>query len=241
MKLSGKYSLIFGFTGLMIIFTSMIILSSSLTSRTALTRHARTIMENIASYTIDKSQQHLEPAHKAARLTLGLSRNDIVSSRNVNSMVAYFYEQLYLYPQFSGIYFGSATGEFFMASRYNQLEQGGYYTKLIKFDDGERVVEKIFKSADGHLIRRELDPNDNYDPRKRPWFKQAKLRNKLIWTDPYVFFTSKKPGITTANPVYDGVGNFLGVIGVDIEIDKLSTFIGKLNVSEHGKAFILSQ
>lgn len=240
MRIPARFGLIFGFTGLIIAFSSLIIISSSYTSRLALSKHARTIMENIASYTIDKSQEHLEPARKAARLTRGLSQNDIVSSRNVNSMVAYFYEQLYLYPQFSGIYFGSATGEFYMASRYNQLEQGGFYTKQIKFPDGNRVVEKVYKSSEGHLIRRELDPNDNYDPRKRPWFKSAKLRNNLIWTDPYVFYTSKKPGITTANPVYDPLGKFLGVIGVDIEIDQLSTFISQLNVSEHGKAFILN-
>ena len=241
MRIPAKFGLIFGFTGLIVVFTSLIILSSSLTSRSVLSRHARTIMENIASYTIDMSQQHLEPARKAARLTLGLSENDIVSSKNVNSMVAYFYEQLYLYPQFSGIYFGSADGNFYMASRYNKLEQGGYYTKLIQHRGGNRTVEKVFKSPDGHLIRREIDPSDNYDPRRRPWFKKARLRNSLVWTEPYVFFTSKKPGITTANPVYDGVGNFLGVIGVDIEIDKLSTFISKLNVSENGSAFILSQ
>lgn len=241
MRIPAKFGLTFGFSGLIIVLAFLIIMSSLLSSKTVLERHARTIMENIASYTIDKSQSHLEPARKAARLTLGLSEHDIVNSRDINSMVAYFYEQLYLYPQFSGIYFGSATGEFVMASRYNKLEEGGYFTKIIRKTQQKRSVEKIFKSSGGHLIHREFDPTDLYDPRIRPWFQQAKQQNSLIWTDPYVFFTSKKPGITTANPVYDGLGNFLGVIGVDIEIDKLSTFISKLNVSEHGRAFILSE
>jgi signal transduction histidine kinase/ActR/RegA family two-component response regulator len=241
MRIPAKYALTYGFSGLIIVLAFLIILSSTLSSKAVLKKHARTIMENIASYTIDKSQNHLEPARKAARLTLGLSKQDIVSSKDINSMVAYFYEQLYLYPQFSGIYFGSTEGRFVMASRYNLLEQGGYFTKLIKINEGKRTIEKVFKSANGHLIRHEFDPNDNYDPRTRPWFKKAKEKNDLIWTKPYVFFTSKKPGITTANPVFDGLGNFQGVIGVDIEIDKLSTFISKLNVSANGKAFILSQ
>lgn len=241
MRAPTRYGLIFVFTGLIVVFATLIILSSSLTTRAVLTRHARTIMENIASYTIDKSQSYLLPARKAARLTLGLSKNNIVSSQDVNSMVAYFYEQLYLHPQFSGIYFGSANGEFFMASRYNKLEQGGYYTKLIRTQDGKRVVEQIYKAANGHLIRRQFDPTDRYDPRKRPWYRKARGQNTLIWTDPYIFFTSKKPGITTANPVFDNLGSFLGVIGVDIEIDELSTFISKLNVSENGRAFILNQ
>ncbi len=241
MRIPSKFGLVFGFTGLIVVFASLIILSSSLTSRSVLSQHAHTIMKNIASYTIDKSQNHLIPARKAARLTLGLSRNDIVSSENPNSMVTYFYEQLYLHPQFSGIYFANTKGEFTMASRYNKLQQGGYYTKIIRHQGGDRIVEQIFKTSTGNLIRHQFDPTDTYDPRKRPWFQKARKEERLIWTDPYIFFTSKKPGITTANPVYDNTGEFLGVIGVDIEIDELSTFISKLNVSKNGRAFILSQ
>ncbi|MCG2732217.1 hybrid sensor histidine kinase/response regulator [Pseudodesulfovibrio aespoeensis] len=241
MRIQSRLAITSVFAGLIVVFASTIILSSSLTSRSVLHRHARTIMENIASYTIDKSQNHLIPARQAARLTRGLSRNNIVSSKDVESMVAYFYEQLYLHPQFSGIYFGSDQGEFIMASRYNLLEEGGYYTKLIRINDGVRSVEQIYKSAAGTLIRHQFDPTDAYDPRTRPWYQRAHRANDLTWTDPYIFYTAKKPGITTANPVYNSSGQFLGVIGVDIGIEELSTFISKLNVSENGRAFIMSQ
>jgi len=241
MRIPVKVSLTFGFSGLIIVFASLIILSSSLTSKKVLSSHARTIMENIASYTIDKAEDYLAPARNAAQLTRGLSRSNIVSSNNINSMVAYFYEQLYLYPQFSGIYFGTVDGEFIMTSRHDQLQQGGYFTKLIHKRGGKRVVEKIFKDPNGQVLQHEFDPTDKYDPRKRLWFKKAHRDNHLIWTEPYIFFTSKNPGITTAEPVYANNGQFLGVIGVDIEIDELSTFISKLKVSKNGRAFILSQ
>jgi Signal transduction histidine kinase len=241
MHIPSRLALTSAFAGLIVVFASLIILSSSLTSRSVLTRHARTIMENIASYTIDKAQNHLIPARKAASLTRGLSKNNIVSSKHTNSMVAYFYEQLYLHPQFSGIYFGSTNGDFIMASRYNQLQEGGFYTKIIRIENGKRTVEQIYKTAQGSLIRRQFDPADTFDPRVRPWYDKAHKTNALTWTAPYIFFTSKKPGITTANPVYDPSGEFLGVVGVDIGIEELSIFISKLNVSEHGRAFIMSQ
>jgi signal transduction histidine kinase/CheY-like chemotaxis protein len=241
MRIPSRLAITSVFAGLIVVLASLIIVSSSLTSRAVLQRHARTIMENIASYTIDKAQSHLAPARQAARLTRGLSRTNIVSSKDIDSMVTYFYEQLYLHPQFSGIYFGSKDGEFTMASRYNQLVSGGYYTKIIRIHGPTRTVEQIYKAADGSLIRRQFDPTDTFDPRTRPWYRRAYRANALAWTDPYIFFTSQTPGITTANPVYESSGEFVGIIGVDIGIEELSTFISRLNVSEHGRAFIMSQ
>ena len=240
MRIPAKYVIVYGFTGLILVFAMLLIVSSSLTSRTVLSRHATTIMENIASYTIDKSQSYLEPARKAASLTRRLSQSGIVSSKQSATMAAYFNEQLSLNTQFSGIYFGSKDGEFTMVSPHNKITKDGFFTKYISFPEGRRRVEKVYTARNGNLQFREFDPTDDYDPRKRPWFNQAAKAKGLIWTKPYIFFTSQKPGITTASPVYRD-GEFLGVVGVDIEIDELSTFISRLHVSEHGQAFILSQ
>lgn len=241
MRISSKFALTFGFSGLIIIFASFIIVSSSLTSKEALSTHARTIMENIASYTIDKAESHLQPAQNAVQLTQGLSQNDIVNHNKPNSLATYFYEQIYLYPQFSGIYYGNIDGSFVMSSRYNQLEKDGYYTKIIHTKNNQRKVELIYKSSTGRLLKHQTDPTDQYDPRKRPWFRKAKRTNAPTWTDPYIFYTTKKPGITAASPVHDSNGNFLGVVGVDIGIENLSSFISKLKIGAHGRAFILSQ
>ena len=56
-----------------------------------------------------------------------------------------------------------------------------------------------------------------------------------------MFFTSQKPGITSASPVYDPDGELLGVFGVDIEIDEISDFLSKLKIGKNGKAFIVSK
>ncbi|MBU1249365.1 MAG: response regulator, partial [Proteobacteria bacterium] len=198
-------------------------------------------MQNIASYTIDKSSNYLVPARDAAQLTMGLAKSNILSSSDVETMESYFYEQLFIYPQFSGIYYGTANGEFIMASRYNKYEKGGFYTKIISQEELGRKTSLIFRGKDFRVTERRFDPTDTYDPRERPWFKTAQEASKPIWTSPYVFFTSKKPGITTANPVYGPNGKLRGVIGVDIAIDELSTFLSKLKVSEHGLAFIMDR
>jgi signal transduction histidine kinase/ActR/RegA family two-component response regulator len=241
MKRCSRWGLVLTYAGLIVVFAAVLLLSSTLTSRNALTGHARNIMENIASYTIDKSSHYLTPARDAARLTLGLSRNNILSAGDAEAMEAYFYEQLFIYPQFSGIYYGTVNGDFIMASRYNARVAGGFFTKIISNRQGTRGVELIYRGADFRVSHRETDPEDPYDPRQRPWFRQAEEKGQLVWTAPYVFFTSQKPGITTANPVYDENGTLTGVIGVDIALDELSTFLSRLKVGQHGLAFIMNE
>ena len=82
---------------------------------------------------------------------------------------------------------------------------------------------------------------DTYDPRMRPWYRKAVAEDDIVWTDPYIFYTSQKPGITIAGPFYDANGAVKGVVGVDIEIDQLSVFIGNLKIGKHGKAFLLNR
>ncbi|MGD9330556.1 MAG: PAS domain S-box protein, partial [Desulfobacterales bacterium] len=80
-----------------------------------------------------------------------------------------------------------------------------------------------------------------YDPRKRPWYTKALEEKRIVWTDPYIFFTSQKPGITIAGPTYSDDGRLRGIVGVDIEIDELSLFISKLRIGKNGRAFMLNR
>ncbi len=241
MKVSIKWALIGGFIGLQIIPVSIILASSYLTSQKVLLGHAKDIMENIATFTIREAQGYLTPARDAAKLTQRLADSDVLGQQNKAALEQYFYEQLGLHSSFAGIYLGSPNGEFLYVSRSNARLEGGYRTKIITVRDGHKATELIWKDADQQEIQRELDPADTYDPRQRPWYRKAHEARKTVWTAPYIFFTSRKPGLTAASPVFDAAGRLMGVVGVDIEIDELSTFLSRLKVGKHGRAFILDR
>ncbi len=241
MKLSLKIILIVGMIGLVAVSVSVITLSSIFTSKKVLLRHSNNIMENIAEYTISRSHLHLIPAKDAATLTRGLAKSNVVNSNNTSSLISYFYEQLAIHHQFSGIYFGSTKGDFIMASRFNEKGNKGFLTKIIRIQSDKRTVKMIKKDHKLNILSEEFNNDDAYDPRKRPWFKKAQISKHFTWTDPYIFFTSQKPGITSASPVYNSDGKLLGVFGVDIEIDEISNFLSKLKIGKNGKAFIVSQ
>jgi len=223
--------------GLVVGMISLLTTSSYFSSKEVFTHHTQDIMRNISSYTIDKSRSHLNPARDAVLLTSGLAVNEIVTSSKKEDMENYFYEQLMVNTQISNIFYGTVEGEFVMVSRRGGRDQ--YLTKIITYPEGQRDVSFIERNHRFEETSRYTAPQDTYDPRKRPWFVEALAEGGLIWTTPYVFFTSRNPGITSASPVYTPEGLLHGVVGVDIEISNLSDFIKTLSIGENGKAFIL--
>ena len=243
MKISIRWALIAGFLGL-IWGTHLITTTSSyLTSQDVLRRHARDIMKNIAELAMEQSQRHLLHAHGAAALTRRLLSSNVVSSNrtHIDALEHYLHDQLSVNPHFAGIYIGTPSGNFYDVRHFDGKRKGGFRTKVILNRDQGREVQIIHRDSSFQQIAQETSAEDPYDPRKRPWYQKAVSEERIVWTDPYIFYTSQKPGITIAGPFYNDNGNLMGVVGVDIEIDQLSVFIGNLKIGKHGKAFMLNR
>ncbi|HEX8986685.1 MAG TPA: PAS domain S-box protein [Rhodocyclaceae bacterium] len=81
----------------------------------------------------------------------------------------------------------------------------------------------------------------DYDTRKRPWFQGAMaLANDsdIHWTEPYIFFTTKDPGIT-ASMRWTGRDGSRYVIGHDVRLLELSAFTAQLAVGNAGKVALM--
>ena len=90
------------------------------------------------------------------------------------------------------------------------------------------------------MIAREPVEGDTYDPRVRPWYRGAVETGGLFWTDVYAFYTDKKPGITAAAPSYNASGELLGVLSLDIELDRISQFLSEMRISPRGRAVVVT-
>ncbi|MEJ2641904.1 MAG: cache domain-containing protein, partial [Desulfosarcinaceae bacterium] len=218
--------------------------SAFVTSQRVLERHAKGIMANIAELAMEQSRNHLAHAHSAADLTKRLLMAQVVSNdlSRVGELERYFFDQLALYPHLAGIYFGTPAGDFYDVRRAEPSAKGSFRSKFIEHDaHGQRTCQLVWRDSSFRMNADELDPEDTYDPRQRPWYQLALKKRTIVWTDPYVFFTSQKPGITIAGPVYAPNGRIRGVVGVDIEIDHLSRFLAGLSIGTHGMAFMLNR
>ena len=78
-----------------------------------------------------------------------------------------------------------------------------------------------------------------YDPRSRPWYKDAVAAGGLTLTEPYVDAATQELIITAATPV-KAAGNTLGVVGGDLSLKTLVQIINSLDFSGMGYAFLVS-
>ncbi|MFY9943477.1 MAG: cache domain-containing protein, partial [Desulfobacterales bacterium] len=83
--------------------------------------------------------------------------------------------------------------------------------------------------------RNDLDPD--YDPRVRPWFISAQEGQTAFFTAPYIFSSSKLPGITCAEKLFYGGG----VMGADITLERFATSLERQKISDHGTLFLFDR
>lgn len=238
MRLSISKALALGIVSLQVVTICIILASSYLSTEQVLIGHAQKLMRNLSREVIDRSEEFLSPAKSAVSLTGSLARHKVVSSEKPDEMEQYFFEQLVLYPHIAGIYYGNMQGDFHFVRRSPEI--AAYQIKRIINEERDRSVQNRWYGLDFELVKSNSNPDDLFDPRKRPWFTKAIAEKKQIWTDPYLFFTSNRPGITVASPVFSSEGDLTGVVGVDIDLSSLSDFLGFLELSEHASALILN-
>ena len=241
MRYSIRTVLVLALVGLQLAAVATILFSSYVTSQGVLLGHARSLMADVAEETIEHSVNFLEPAEAAADLTQRLAERDVVSKDDPRALEQYLFEQLRSFPQFAGIFYGGRDGSFVYVKHDSSLEKASYRTKIIAFPDGERRVDLLWRDDAFHAVASETDAQDRFDPRQRPWYRDAAERSAVAWTEPYIFFTSNNPGITVAAPIYTRGGELQGVIGVDIEIVEISSFLSGLKIGERGSALILNR
>jgi len=134
-------------------------------------------------------------------------------------------------PALSSLYIGYGSGDFFLVRRL----RGAADRELFLAPPNTRyMVQSIERGGSGssgergsylylgnalEVLRREDKPDypSAYDPRSRGWFIDAFSSPTAIRTPPYLFFTSRRVGMTLATRSSLG----FGVVGADIELDTL--------------------
>jgi diguanylate cyclase (GGDEF)-like protein len=210
------------------------VLLSGMAARNSSVAVARDAIGREGNTTAESILRHLEPAQQSTNVTGLLLDSQLIETTNP-SFERYLYTQLAVMPQMTGTFVGFADGGFVFVSR----EGTGFRSKRIGVNGGRRTVEVVHYDSTFTQVRIEPTSEDLFDPRTRPWYTLASTSDRVEWTDPYVFFSSGKPGVTAARAVHRD-GRLFAVVGVDVELSGLALFLDHLAVSQAGEAFVVS-
>lgn len=192
------------------------------------TRDSRELVERsvLASFTgaADLALKDLSRQQELARAAAeALAANPIVATTTQEER----FERLYglatvlrSAPDLSAAYVGWPNGDFLL------LRPVGAHREALAAPEGAEWMAQVagsgrprfvYLAADLSMVSVRTDSDYDFDPRERPWFQGASASSETVVTQPYVFFTTREPGISAARRAASGA-----VVGVDLSLWDLS-------------------
>jgi len=182
------------------------------------------------------AQTYLNTPHLFLQVNAAAIRSGEVDVTDFASLERYFWSQTKLSPSVDYLYFGSETGNFMGVERY---DDGTTIAKVKTERTGEvREFYSLDRNGDRIAFVRK---SSEYDPRVRPWYEEAVELEKPTWSPIYLSASKSILIITPVAPIYDLAGDLQGVLGIDLSLSQIGTFLRKLEISKSGQAFIIER
>ena len=232
---------------IVIILTGMFLWISHRESKAAAIQMADRLFSEINEKTLERYENALE---SVAVLVGTAARMPAMATLPVGGGISYpglplMLETLSYYDYLFSLYTGYDDGSFIqiVAIRDNpELRRifdapvgTAYVLRSISVDaDGNLKQRWHFLNRERQITGQRTDLDPGYDPRERPWYKRAQQEDTAFFTEPYVFSSTKLPGITCAEKLIYGDG----VFGADITLNRFAVSLERQKVSDNGMLFL---
>jgi len=236
---SFKVDIVFLFCAIIIPTVIAITTFTYKKNRTATMEMTNSLVEKITNAVIEKTMNYLKPAQALSEITSRLLKNPEIDIGPGSDLEDYLIGILRAQAQIDLAYYGTEDGDFTGAVWISEDEP--IITKFIYRESGGPMMTYRYFDDSLEVIKEEKTNDILLDPRTRPWYKGSKATMSIYWTDPYIFASTGKPGITAACPVVTDTGKFLGVVAADITLGELSNSLKGVKISENGLAFIMDK
>ena len=81
---------------------------------------------------------------------------------------------------------------------------------------------------------------EGYNPVLRPWYRKGYEAGEHAVTDPYIYASINKLGITSVNPVHDREKRFVGILGIDVMLETMREFLDDFEIEKEGRIILIS-
>ncbi len=239
-----KRSLLINLTiGVAVLGAIMLAISLFATQQTV-ARLSETLTDQVIATTDARIMGFFEPIFAEIELAEERTKSGEFEDFPFADLDAYFEPLINELPQVSSIMYSHGNGDEFMLWQTDD----GWYSRLSQpASRGNLAVVRQWRTSQDP--RPAEEQVFEYDPRVRPWFigaleklerlgDGAPLRDRIHWTPPYRFFTSKEPGITASLAHRSSTGRIV-IIGFDILLADISRYTAQLRIGKRGRVFVL--
>jgi HD-GYP domain-containing protein (c-di-GMP phosphodiesterase class II) len=177
-----------------------------------------------------------------------LSQQPVTRSANLAQRLdslPYMIEALNQHPSLSTLYIGYRNGDFFMVRPLRTDRQRAdwaapaaarYMVQHVDRHDPEAPAGiYLFLDSSARLIERREQAQYRFDPRVRPWYRLALENSKTVATEPYVFFSTREPGITLTRIA----GGGRSVVGADLTLATMRNLLEQLKITQSAELMLL--
>ncbi|MEK7484483.1 MAG: protein kinase [Planctomycetota bacterium] len=171
-------------------------------------------------------RHYLVPAESSLNQLKYLIENNLAPHQELSKFMIFLKGVLLQSSDFTNVGYGDNSGSFVMVSR---TEEKIRYKNVVF--NNEKFSS--FWRENPEEEPQEVTSAENFDCRKRPWFQLGEKNLGISWTDPYMMFSSQKPGITCLTPIFQG-NQFQGVIFIDINTNNISRFVSEFDLILEG-------
>jgi len=176
-------------------------------------------VKSIGSWKFNDKREILEVASLNTRLIPTILQSDQISSMMIAASDGTEYMLLNAGEQWNNR---------ITTTRADSLLSKRYLWEYRPYEE-DRLIESWLQEA-------------GYDPRNRAWFTGALTRpgpNQISWTDPYIFFTTKEPGITASVYSFSGNGDTI-ITAFDVLLKDVNRISQAIELTPNGLALILT-
>lgn len=201
----------------------------------------------LAEMTEERARRLIAPGRALLRL---LVHDPLLEAESLDARLArlpVLVEALAVHEMASAVYVGYETGDFLLVrpwdERLAEADEGlaghsaAWLVQAVTHRPGEgRVGEWRLYDAGLELLVR-VEPEDyRFEPRERPWYRQA-AGGGVALTPPYPFFTTREVGVTLSRVAPSGQG----VVGLDATVTDLGREMRELRLTPGTRLAIVSE
>lgn len=196
------------------------------------------VVNQAANRVEEQLDSYLTTAVRVTDLTASMIAGGDLDPSDLRAWRPDLVRQLSAFEAVNSLTFGTPDGEATWIIRYPG-EEGLEFA--IKDDQtGDAIVE--------YRVNPEGTTGDrlgsySYDPRRRPWYQAAEEAGEPTWSDVYPWVRgdggTSTLGLAFVRPIRDESGALLGVLSSDVGLLAVSEFLGGLEVSSNGQAFLI--